>query len=74
MRSVEADLLAIKHSVDGASTPCLMFCTAKATAQQGVPTVLRLLNVTVARSSNLILDVNVETPLLPVLAPTTLQM
>lgn len=38
-----------------------MPCTAKATAERGVFTTLRLLNITVVRSSNLILDVHIDT-------------
>lgn len=37
-----------------------MICTVKATVERGVPKTLHLLNVTVAYSSNLILDVDVD--------------
>lgn len=45
----EAELLTTEHTIRGASVPS-MICTAKGTAEQGVPTMHRLLNITVAHS------------------------
>lgn len=61
MRSEEAELLAIKHALHGASAPSSMLCTAKAAVKWGVPATHRLLSVTVEDSSDLILDFNRDT-------------